>query len=178
MQWKCNKCHEIWIVSPHSRTRSKSGCPYCNTIGTSFPEQFIFSSLKQLFPNTKNRQKDKLKNYEYDIVIPELNLCLEYSGYNWHKDKLGHDIEKEEHCKSNGAQFMQIYAHNGVLEEEDTYTKEKIIYKANYSSKTVHIIQLQQIIKFILEQYSESALYDKIDFTLSEQEANKVMGKA
>lgn len=177
--WKCSKCHKIWLAKPNSRTsKDKSGCPYCATyMFTSFPEQYIYHSLLQLFPNTKNRQKDKLKNYEYDIVIPELNLCIEYSGYSWHVDKLDRDQAKEDHCEENGIQFMQIYGHRGDMIEPDTYTKEKIMYEV-LRDKSQHIIQLQQIIKFILEQYSKSALYDKINFTISEQQANKIMNKA
>lgn len=86
IKWKCSKCGYEWYSKPVARTgRHKSGCPHCaaNT-WTSFPEQFIYNSLKQLFPNTKNRQKDIIKHYEYDIVIPELNICIEYSSYKWH----------------------------------------------------------------------------------------------
>lgn len=182
--WKCNKCHKIWLTPVVTRTGTiQRSCPYCNAYGTSFPEQFIFNSLKQLFPNTKNRQKDKLKNYEYDIVIPELNLCIEYSGYGWHKNNIEHDIEKEVHCKSHNIQFLQIYSHYGEIKDtdgdiaQDTYTPSQIIYKVN-NDKTLHIIQLQQIIKFILEQYAPNHSITEIDFELAEHQANKIMNKA
>lgn len=182
LQWRCGKCHRIWLTTPNHRTRHKSGCPYCNPIGTSFPEQFIFNSLLQLFPKTQNRQKDKILNYEYDIVIPELNLCIEYSGYNWHQDKLEHDMEKEEHCEENGAQFLQIYGHKGEITDtdgntaQDTYTPNQIVYRVK-SDKSQHIIQLQHIIEYILQEYAPNHTLQEIDFTLAEQQANKVMGK-
>ena len=72
---------------------------------------------------------------------------------------------------------MQIYMHRGEISEPDTYTKEKIIYKANMD-KSKHIKQLQQIVKYIIQEYSDTALYYKIDFNKSEEEANKIMGKA
>lgn len=180
----CNKCHKRWLAAVYCRTYKKSGCPHC-AVGnqTSFPEQFIYHSLLQLFPNIKNRQKDKLKNYEYDIVIPELNLCIEYSGYNWHADKLDRDQAKADHCKANKIKLLQIYSHHGEITNEqglqiqDTYTPSQIIYKVN-NDKTLHIIQLQQIIKFILQEYAPNHSIEEIDFTISESEANKVMGKA
>ena len=183
--WRCSKCHKIWLAVPINRTSSnRTGCPHClASINTSFPEQFIFNSLLQLFPNTKNRQKDIINHYEYDIVIPELNLCIEYSGYSWHKAKLERDQAKANHCKKNGVQFLQIYAHQGEITDEqgleinDIYTKEQIIYKVN-NDKTLHIIQLQQIIKFILEQYAPNHSIAEIDFELAEQKANEIMGKA
>ena len=176
LYWKCNKCHKIWITTPKMRTLGH-GCPYCSTSGTSFPEQYMFNCLKQVFPNVLNRAKTKDTHYEYDIVIPELILCIEYSGYSWHKDKIDRDKIKEAYCKSKGINFMQIYAHTGGLIEPDTYTKEKIIYEID-RNKSNHIKQLQQIIKFILKEYNSEALYNSIDFELAEQQANKVMGKA
>lgn len=183
VQWKCNKCHKIWIATPHNRTDSKSGCPYCNKNSTSFPEQYIYQSLKQLFPDTLSRAKDPINNYEYDITIPSLKLCIEYSGYSWHKSKLERDLEKEEHCKHNNVQFLQIYAHSGNIKDtdgniaQDTYTPNQILYKVE-RDKALHIIQLQHIIEFILEQYAPKHSIEEIDFTLVEQEASKVMGKA
>ena len=110
-------------------------------------------------------------------------MCIEYSGYSWHKSKLEHDLEKEEHCKHNNVQFLQIYAHSGNIKDtdgniaQDTYTPNQILYKVE-RDKALHIIQLQQIIKFILEQYAPKHSIEEIDFTLVEQEASKVMNKA
>ena len=152
-------------------------------MGTSFPEQFIYHSLKQIFPSTENRWKDPIKGFEYDIVIPELKLCIEYSGVNWHADKLDRDQAKADHCKANKINFLQIYAHRGdILDEqdspiEDSYEKNQIIYKIS-RYKPQHIPKLQYIIKFILDTYAPKHSLKDIDFNLSEQEANKVMGKA
>lgn len=177
IQWRCNKCHKIWIASPNSRTNNKSGCPYCSIASTSFPEQYIYHSMKQVFNKVLNRAKTKDTQYEYDIVIPELKLCMEYSGMYWHKDKLDRDKIKEAYCKSKGINFLQIYVHNGELLEQDIYTKEKIVYQTE-SNKSRHIKQLQHIIEFILEMYGYSDLYNKIDFKLAEKQANEIMGKS
>ena len=174
-KWQCNKCKGIWYAKPNDRIYG-SGCPYCNRSGTSFPEQYIYNSMKQIFSKSGNRVKSKF-GYEYDIVIPELTLCIEYSGYSWHKDKIARDKIKEEYCNESGIHFLQIYAHTGGLVEPDTYTKEKIIYEID-RNKSNHIKQLQHIIKFILKEYNSEALYASIDFELAEQQANKVMGKA
>ena len=174
-KWQCNKCKGIWYAKPNDRIYG-SGCPYCNKYSTSFPEQYIYHSLKQIFTKASNRVKSKL-GYEYDIVIPELKLCIEYSGYGWHKNKIDRDKIKAEQCKEKGINFIQIYAHIGDILEPDTYTKEKIVYEID-RNKSNHIKQLQQIIKFILKEYNSESLYDSIDFKLAEQQANRVMGKA
>lgn len=182
--FKCNTCGKEWLASIVNRTANKTGCPHCaEYMLTSFPEQFIFNSLLQLFPNTKNRQKDIIKHYEYDIVIPELKLCIEYSGYNWHQDKLDRDQAKADNCRDNKVNFLQIYAHQVEitdeqgLEVEDSYEKNQILYKVE-RDKSQHIKQLQYIIKFILQEYAPNHSIEEINFELAEQQANEVMGKA
>ena len=179
VQWKCNKGH-IWISNIIHRTAKgfERGCPYCNLKGTSFPEQFIYHSLKQIYPNTITR--GKYQGYEYDITIPELKLCIEYSGMQWHKDRLDRDEMKKKLCKEYGVNFLQIYAHYGEIQDtegneaDDSYTKEQIIYKVNHN-KSLHIEQLKQIAKFILEQYAPEHTINEIDFTKAEIDANNTL---
>ena len=176
--WECPKCNNIWLASPNSRTKG-TGCPYCaaNT-WTSFPEQFIYFGLKQLFQNIMSRVRDKIHNYEYDIAIPELKLCIEYSGYYYHQDKLDRDKAKEQLCKESSINFLQIYAYDTYNSiEKEVYTKEKIEYNVN-SKKEQHIEQLKHIVEFILQEYAPEHTIEEIDFNLATNEANKIMGKA
>lgn len=116
-------------------------------------------------------------------MIPELKLCIEYSGVNWHANKLDRDQAKADYCKNNKINFLQIYAHHGEITDEqdleinDIYTKEQIVYKVN-TDKTVHIIQLQHIVKYILQEYAPTHSIQEINFELAEQQANEIMGKA
>lgn len=177
VQWKCSKGHE-WVAQILSRTSCKSGCPYCNSYSTSFPEQFIFHSLKQIYKDAITR--GKYQGYEYDITIPKLRLCIEYSGINWHIGKLDRDEEKSNLCKKYGVKFLQIYAHSGQIKDAEgqefyaTYSREQIIYKVS-SRKDIHIKQLQEIVKFILKQYDPEHSINEIDFDIAELEANKIM---
>ena len=175
VQWKCRRGH-TWITAICSRTSQKTGCPYCIPYNTSFPEQFIYHSLKQLFPNIIHR--GKYKGYEYDITIPELRLCIEYSGYHWHKDKLyTRDEEKKQLCKNHGVNFLQIYANyrdtKGNL-VNTSYTKNQIIYKEK-SNKGTHIKKLKRIVEFILEQYAPEHTISEINFAQAESDSYALM---
>ena len=178
VQWKCNKQH-IWYTTIKSRTGQKSGCTYCTPYNTSFPEQFIYYSLKQIYENAISR--GKYRGYEYDITIPKLRLCIEYSGFNWHKDKLDRDEEKKQLCKKHGVNFLQIYAHHGEIQDtegniaNDSYTKKQIIYRVNNNNKDLHIVQLQVIVKFILEKYDPEHTISEINFVKAELEANEII---
>lgn len=110
-------------------------------------------------------------------------MYIEYSGVNWHADKLERDQDKADHCKANKINFLQIYAHHGEitdeqgLEVDDSYEKNQIIYRIT-TNKPEHIKQLKYIIEFILDTYAPKHSLKEIDFTLSEHQANEVMGKA
>lgn len=108
MQWKCRDCNNIWEAKVKNRT-SGNGCPQCvNHNGTSYPEQFLYQSLKQIFTEAENRYK-ALKNIyshgiEFDIAIPiKIDgcraVCIEYSPTNWHSGKGDINELKREICK-------------------------------------------------------------------------------
>ena len=61
MLWRCAKGHE-WPAYVYSRTNKLTKCPYCNPgNGTSYPEQFIYWSFKQIFSQTISRGKGSVK---------------------------------------------------------------------------------------------------------------------
>ena len=90
--WQCEKGHE-WQATIVNRAKV-SGCPTCNSNGTSFPEQCLFFYLLKAFPNCLNRYQ--MGTDEIDIFIPEIGLAIEYDGFYWHESKLGKDIEKSQ----------------------------------------------------------------------------------
>lgn len=82
--WKCKRGHE-WETTPLHRTSTNgTGCPYCTASSTSYPEQYLYWALKQIYPNTLNRFKTK-NSVEYDIYVPDIRLAIEYSGSHWHE---------------------------------------------------------------------------------------------
>ena len=113
-KWVCSKGHE-WFAKVHDRTNCKTGCPYCNSHnGTSYPEQFIYHCLKQIYQSTENRCK-VLKSQipqgiEFDIGIPDIPLCIEYSPTCWHIDRQEQDNFKKELCKKANVRLIQIIA--------------------------------------------------------------------
>ena len=185
VQWQCKREH-TWLAVISHRTSCRTNCPYCNPNGTSYPEQFLYHSLKQIFPDTISR--GTFNNYEYDITVKSLKLCIEYSGYYYHQDKLDHDAEKYHLCKKHGVHFIQIYCHQGELfnsedltnilhtfdyteddldESGDLFTPNLIIYQQSID----HDTQLKDILSFLLNQFNHSI--DEIDFDKATKDAMK-----
>jgi hypothetical protein len=84
--WICDKGHE-WETTIKNRNQG-TGCPECSSqLSTSYPEQYFYFHLSNIFKNTVNRYKDKKNNIsEIDIFIEELMIGVEYDGYYYHKN--------------------------------------------------------------------------------------------
>ena len=54
MLWRCKRGHE-WKAAIANRTVNKSMCPCCKAKSTSYPEQYLYYALKQVYKDTENR---------------------------------------------------------------------------------------------------------------------------
>ena len=112
VKWQCKNNH-TWIECVDYRTCKLACCPYCSKYGTSYIEQFIYWTLKQLYPNTENRCRvlkspENPKGIEFDIGVPDIPLCIEYSPTYWHNGKEKYDNYKKGLCEQRGIRFIQI----------------------------------------------------------------------
>ena len=108
--WKCDKGddHE-WKA--YLSTRSRSGCPFCTLTPQSKQELTITFELIKLFKNIdpkgfKTKLDDRLR--AIDIFIPKLNLCIEFDGSYWHKDKRDIDKIKSEMLFDKGFKLIRV----------------------------------------------------------------------
>ena len=106
--WWLGKCGHEWEALIVSRTVGKMGCPICNPVGTSFPEQALLFYILKVFPDAKHRYKKA--RIEFDIYLEKMNIAIEYDGVYYHqgKKKLIKDNSKDEFCFRNGIQLIRI----------------------------------------------------------------------
>lgn len=176
VQWKCKKCENKWMAQVASRITGR-GCPQCaNHYGTSYPEQFIYQALKQIFPAAENRYK-ALKNIyshgiEFDIAIPvEIDgykaVCIEFSPTYWHKGKEERDQLKKEICQQYNIRFIEVIE-DSYNEYQETWTPNYICFHMNYNQQEEELIIL---ISYILNSLHHSI--NKIDWDKVKEEAWK-----
>ena len=110
--WKCakNEYHE-WKTSVVNRNYRGDGCPYCTLTPQSKQELTITIELMKLFKNIdpkglKTKLKGRLR--AIDIFIPKLNLCIEFDGSYWHKDKRDIDKIKSEMLFEEGFKLIRV----------------------------------------------------------------------
>ena len=154
--WTCRNGH-IWIATIGNRTRGKTGCPICSVDSTSYSEQFIYWSLKQIYPRAENRCKvlkspENPYGIEFDIGIPDIPLCIEYSPTYWHKTREDRDLYKKEICKRYRVRLIQIIECSDKIETE-VFTDTFIKFNMDYSDRHKHLVK---IVDFILNSLGHS----------------------
>ena len=82
-----------------------SGCRLCSS-QTSIPEIRLYCELKSVYKDALGREK--VKGIEADIIIPSLNLAIEYDGFHYHKDKVQKDEDKTKQFSLLGYTMMRL----------------------------------------------------------------------
>ena len=88
-------------------------CFKCNPKISSKKEQELVNFCKQFYPNLQRRNRQLIKPYELDIVIPELKLAIEFNGSYWHSIEVGvipgYHLMKTERCEQLGYRLIHIW---------------------------------------------------------------------
>jgi len=167
--WKCHKGedHE-WRTSVDNRSKG-SNCPFCTLTPQSKQELTITFELKKLFknidpPGLKTKLKGRLR--AIDIYVPKLNLCIEFDGSYWHKDKLDIDKIKSEMLLQEGFKLIRV-REEPLKKIYDT----DVISKQPYKGKQV----TNDVLSTIMELYTlDEKLVSKIkDYQAKEELQNE-----
>ena len=157
--WKCKtgRMDHVWPATIQKRAKYKQGCPYCTLTPQSRQELTITFELKTLFKGIDPRGYKTVLNGKLsaiDIFIPKLNLCIEFDGYYWHKDKRTKDKIKSNLLLKEGYRVIRVYEEplKKILDTD-------VISKKPYNGKQV----TNDILSMILSMHDlDSELVDRI----------------
>ena len=157
--WRCNNDPDhLWKALISNRTNG-SGCPYCDLTPQSKQELTITFELMNFFKTIdpkgfKTRLDGRLR--AIDIYIPKLNLCIEFDGSYWHKNKRELDKIKSEMLLEEGFELIRV-REEPLKKIYDT----DVISKQPYNGKQVTNDILSVIMnKFKLEEKLISKIID------------------
>ena len=142
--WWLGKCGHEWQSAVARRVASKMGCPICNPIGTSFPEQAIFYYIKQIYNDVENRYI--INGVELDLYIESIKTAIEYDGKYYHSGnkRLQKDNKKDLFCIEQGIQIIRV-REEGL---ENTESAINIIRDKPYLDETLEAV-IRKIITII-----------------------------
>lgn len=130
LYWKCSTCGHEWVVGVGRRTSLGCDCPKCDKTSTSYGEQILYYILQRELKEHKVLNRAKVEGYEVDVFIPDLKFGIEYSGYNYHVDKVEQDKIKKEALKVAGYNVITILEKrsiNGDLDCNFSFIRSDIL---------------------------------------------------
>lgn len=137
--WKSLKLPKIYINNQNTAI-SKEYLPqiieYSNTYHNSLIQQELVNFIKSFYSNTIiQNDRQIIKPKELDIVLPDLNLAIEFNGTRWHSTELGisknYHLEKSLLCRNNNIRLVHIYEFEN-FEEQKQLLKDLILGQDNY----------------------------------------------
>lgn len=143
------------------------------TQGTSYPEQFLYQGLLQIYPNAKNRYPARKRNgekIEYDIALfikhkQYRAVFIEYNPMGLHWNKLERDEYKKKLCQRYNIRLIQI-VEDTYRELKETWTPDYICFHLNNSYPFEY---LKKTLAYILSTLGHSI--DEINLTKVKEDA-------
>ena len=160
--WICKKKH-VWRAMINSRTVAGHGCNKCTGRGISYMEIRIYAELINIFKDIK--WSYKIKGYEVDLFIPQINLAIEVDGYYWHKrqNRIDFDYKKSEFLRKTNIKLIRV-RENGLplidysLDINSYFINIKIETIFNLLNK-IKLITNSQIIHRQIEIYKKNSKF-------------------
>lgn len=111
-------------------------------------EYFLEDNNIKIVTNTRY---NFLNGKEIDIMIPELNIGIEYNGLFWHninnqKIHMNYHYDKYFNCKQNNIQLLQIQSYELTLNEKyvKSYITHYILKQSKSLPKNCQILELSE----------------------------------
>lgn len=135
-KWKCVKCNNIFQFQLGKSTTVSSISKYIPACPKCYPKKFnrsrkqkeLSAFCKQFFPKLQQNNKQLIKPLQLDIVIPQINLAIQFNGIFWHsidrKPPLYH-LDKTLACEAIGYRLIHIWQDQWENNKNDI--KEKLI---------------------------------------------------
>jgi hypothetical protein len=127
----CDDCHTEYKISQsllRERVKHKYvNCTNCNPVGMSFSSSYedeLSKILNEWGVAHLRHTKIPGTKLELDILIPQINLAIEFNGLFWHNElfvNTEYHLNKTELCDKNGMDLIHIF------EDEWLYKKDVVL---------------------------------------------------
>lgn len=165
--WKCSACGFEWEAIVANRANLGCDCPKCDKTQTSYGEQILCYILQRELKEHKVLNRAKVEGYEVDVFVPDLKFGIEYSGYNYHANKVEQDEKKRNDLKYAGYNVITI------LEKKSTEGN----LDCDFSFVRGNILNPDEMLHYLKSYMKENYNLD-IDVSLSVDEREVCKRKA
>lgn len=159
IQCRCKKCGHIWNPLPMDLVKG-TGCPDCCHTSTSFMEQIILLSFREMLGKHAVLSRDKkLIGLELDIYVPELKLAIEPGAWAWHADKLARDMKKRDLCHKSGIKLITIY--DSYPYDKKPFNDDCFVFKKDVATEKDHTT-LKKLVEYLFKENGIDRLSDEL----------------
>jgi hypothetical protein len=115
VHWRCAEFPDThrWTASPLNRITGGNGCPDCMTPGMSAQEVRLAFELAEMMSFDPKRHRVAIpgKYVNVDMVVPRLQLLMEFDGSYWHRNTQERDSVKTQMLRAQGWTVVRIREH-------------------------------------------------------------------
>lgn len=159
------KCSHEWKILPHNilAKNTLAKCAICEP-----NQQYSISKGEQSLADYLNNYTKVIRNsrlpnnYEIDILLPDINIGIEYNGEYWHsdikKDKYYH-INKTNLAKDNNIRLIHIFEHEWLYKQDLVKSKLMSILGYNYiiGARECNIKRINFPKQFLIDNHLQGA---------------------
>lgn len=114
--------HELNVNHQTIRTYLNMHNIQINRYYGSYAQKAICQYIAELYVGALVSNKRLINNTEIDILLPDLNIGIEYNGVYWHSELVGrledYHITKTNLCKSNNIKLIQIWSNEWIYKQD------------------------------------------------------------
>lgn len=135
LTFKCDKGHVFKSRVSDQTRKHRRGCPMCSS---SQGQRDIALWLNSLGVSTILNDRSRIRPKEIDILLPELNIAIEYNGLYWHSDEnpaitKNTHADKFELCRDAGLELVYVWEDDWTYRQE--IVKESILRRLGISQQ-------------------------------------------
>lgn len=164
-KWKCVKCgcefeQQIYTTNFIKECNLIPRCPQCypKDCSRSAKEQQLLQFIRTIYKNEiRINVRDVIPPYQLDIVLPELNIAIEFNGSYWHSTRVIKDqnyhLNKLQKCNEKGYRLILIDESEWMIHQNIIKAKLKSIICNNISSIYARKCQIKEVNSKIKNQF-------------------------
>ena len=155
-KWKCVKCGNQFYQELGKRHINKDlkyipRClccyPYIENNGISYRQKQLAQFCKQYFPELQQNNRQLIKPYQLDILIPQLKLAIEFNGIYWHNENCvesGYHLMKTQMCQKLGYRLIHVWEDQWENNKEQIKQKLIKVFNNTEDNFNQHVIKLNR----------------------------------
>ena len=125
----CKDHEKTFLQSPDNHLRGFQGCSSCSLWGTSKGEQEVVDFVDGLGVDYKSNCRSAISPFEIDLIIPCINLAIEFNGTYYHSDimkKPSYHKNKYDMASKAGLDMLFIWEHDWNISAKREIIKNMI----------------------------------------------------